>query len=177
MKYINAKIDGMNVSIKEGCTIMEACDSIGSKVPRLCYHPFLSTEGACRICSVQVDGYANYLPACATQLQEGMVIKTNSPEIRLARRDLVELLLDNHPRACLTCERDGNCKLQNLSYVLGVRHRLFEGSRKQFPLDNTGVSVVRDAEKCILSEEILLKYAPKFKVFIISNRCMVKVVQ
>ncbi len=150
MKYINAKIDGMNVSIKEGCTIMEACDSIGSKVPRLCYHPFLSTEGACRICSVQVDGYANYLPACATQLQEGMVIKTNSPEIRLARRDLVELLLNNHPRACLTCERDGNCELQNLSYVLGVRHRLFEGSRKQFPIDNTGVSVVRDAEKCIL---------------------------
>lgn len=90
------------------------------------------------------------LPACATKLQEGMVITTNSPEIRETRRDLIELLLDNHPRACLTCERDGNCELQNLSYKLGVRHRVFEGARKRFPIDKSNVSVVRDAEKCIL---------------------------
>jgi iron-only hydrogenase group A len=93
---------------------------------------------------------ANMLPACATKLQEGMKITTNSPEIRETRRDLVELLLDNHPRACLTCERDGNCELQNLSYKLGVRHRVFEGARKRFPIDDSNVSVVRDAEKCIL---------------------------
>lgn len=150
MKYINAIIDGINVTVEEGKTIMQAADSIGAHVPRLCYHPFLSTEGSCRICSVKVEGFPNYLPACATTLQEGMVITTNSPQIRETRRDLVELLLDNHPRSCLTCERDGNCELQNLSYKLGVRHRVFEGARKRFPIDDSNVSVIRDAEKCIL---------------------------
>lgn len=150
MKYINAIIDDINVSVEEGKTIMEAADSIGAHVPRLCYHPFLSTEGSCRICSVKVEGFGNLLPACATKIQEGMKVTTNSPEIRETRRDLVELLLDNHPRACLTCERDGNCELQNLSYKLGVRHRVFDGARKRFPIDFSNVSVVRDAEKCIL---------------------------
>ncbi|MFA7627549.1 MAG: NADH-dependent [FeFe] hydrogenase, group A6 [Candidatus Kapaibacterium sp.] len=150
MKYINAIIDGIEVSIPEGLTIMEAADRIGIHVPRLCYHPFLSTEGSCRVCSVKIEGAGNLLPACATKLQEGMKITTNSPELRETRRDLVELLLDNHPRACLTCERDGNCELQNLSYKLGVRHRVFAGARKRFPIDDSNVSVVRDAEKCIL---------------------------
>jgi NADP-reducing hydrogenase subunit HndD len=79
-----------------------------------------------------------------------MVIRTNSPQIRQTRRDLVELLLDNHPRACLTCVRDGNCELQNLAYKLGVRDRLFAGERKRHPIENSSVSVIRDAEKCIL---------------------------
>ena len=150
MKYINAIIDGIQVCVEEGTTIMQAADRIGSHIPRLCYHPFLSNEGACRICSVEVEGYGNYLPACATKLENGMKITTNSPAIHQTRRDLVELLLDNHPKKCLTCERDGNCELQNLSYKMGIRHHLFEGSRKQYPIDDSNVSVVRDAEKCIL---------------------------
>ncbi len=150
MKYVNAIIDEMPVSVLEGTTIMEAADKIGAHIPRLCYHPFLSTEGACRICVVEVDGSRNYLPACATALTEGMKIKTNSPDIRRARRDLVELLLNNHPRSCVTCERDGNCELQNLSYKLGVRERLFDGERKHYEPENSSVSVIRDAEKCIL---------------------------
>jgi iron-only hydrogenase group A len=150
MKYVNAIIDDIPVSVVEGTTIMEAADKINAHIPRLCYHPFLSTEGACRICVVEVEGARNYLPACATVIQEGMVIRTNSPQIRQTRRDLVELLLDNHPRACLTCVRDGNCELQNLAYKLGVRDRLFAGERKRHPIENSSVSVIRDAEKCIL---------------------------
>lgn len=150
MIYINAVIDDIPVSVVEGTTIMEAADKIGAHVPRLCYHPFLSTEGACRICVVEVEGNRNYQPACATALQEGMKIKTNTPDIRQTRRDLVELLLDNHPKNCLTCERNGNCELQNLAYKLGVRERLYEGKRKTHPIEDSSVSVVRDAEKCIL---------------------------
>jgi len=150
MKYINAIIDDMPVSVLEGTTIMEAADKIGAHIPRLCYHPFLSTEGACRICVVDVEDYRNYLPGCATAITEGMKIKTNSPQIRQTRRDLVELLIDNHPRSCLTCERDGNCELQNLAYKHGLRDRLFEGDRKRFPIENSSVSLIRDAEKCIL---------------------------
>ncbi len=150
MKFINATIDGLKVSVPEGTTIMEAADSIGTHVPRLCYHPVLSTEGACRICVVEVEGARNFIPACASKLEEGMTIKTNSPVIRETRRDLVELLLDNHPKECLTCVRDGNCELQNLAYKLGVRDRLFEGERKMFPIENSSDAVIRDPQKCIL---------------------------
>lgn len=150
MKYINAVIDDLPVSVPEGTTIMEAADKIGVRIPRLCYHPFLSKEGACRICVVEVEGYRNYLPACASKLLEGMKIRTGSPAIRQARRDLVELLLDNHPRACLTCVRDGNCELQNLAYKLGVRERLFEGDRKKPPVEDSSDAVIRDPQKCIL---------------------------
>lgn len=150
MKFINATIDGLPVSVPEGTTIMEAADSIGTHVPRLCYHPILSKEGACRICVVEVEGARNFIPACATKLTEGMSIKTNSPVIRETRRDLVELLLDNHPQECLTCVRDGNCELQNLAYKLGVRDRLYEGDRKMFPIEDSSDAVIRDPQKCIL---------------------------
>ena len=150
MKYINATIDGLKVSEPEGTTIMDAGDRAGVHIPRLCYHPYLSTEGACRICVVEVEGWNKYLPACATKLEEGMVIKTNSPEIHQVRRDIVELLIDNHPKKCLTCVRDGNCELQNYSYKLGIRERLFEGDRKRYEVEDSSDSVIRDAEKCIL---------------------------
>ena len=91
-----------------------------------------------------------YMTACSVQVWEGMEVQTNSPDIRQARRDIVELLLDNHPMDCQTCERDGNCELQNLAYAMGVRARHFEGRRKRFPLDLSSHSVVRDSEKCVL---------------------------
>ncbi len=150
MKKVNAIIDNIPVSVNEGTTIMEAADQIGHHVPRLCYHPHISTEGACRICVVEVEGRPNYIPSCATKLSEGMVIKTNTPELHQTRRDLVELMLNNHPSSCLTCERDGNCELQNLAYKLGVRDRLFEGSRKRYETDKSSPSVLRNPEKCVL---------------------------
>lgn len=150
MEKIKAYIDGIEIEVEKGTTILEAGDKAGVHVPRLCYHPFLSKEGACRICVVDVEGWRNKVPACATPVAEGMHIRTNSPELHEIRRDLVELMLDNHPKECLTCERDGNCELQNLAYKLGVRHRLFEGSRKIHPIEDSSHSVVRNAEKCIL---------------------------
>ncbi len=147
---VTLTIDGQKVVVPKKTTVMHAAEKIGINVPRLCYHPRLSLEGACRVCIVKVEGVDPFVPSCCTEVQEGMVIQTNSPEIREARRDIVELLIDNHPRECQTCERDGNCELQNLAYSMGVRERLFEGKRKRHPLDNTSVSVVRDSEKCIL---------------------------
>ncbi len=90
------------------------------------------------------------MAACSSQVWDGMEVQTNSPEIRQARRDIVELLLDNHPMDCQTCERDGHCELQNLAYAMGVRERLFEGRRKRFPTEDSSHSVARDPEKCIL---------------------------
>ncbi len=149
-KKITLTIDDQKIVVDEGTTIMHAAEKIGVRIPRLCYHPDLSIEGSCRVCIVEVKGFNYYLTSCSSYASEGMEVKTNSPEIRQARRDIVELILDNHPKECQTCERDGNCELQHLAYDLGVRERLFEGKRKSHPLEDSSVSVVRDAEKCIL---------------------------
>jgi NADP-reducing hydrogenase subunit HndD len=138
------------MTVAQGTTIMQAAESIGIHIPHLCYHPWLSTAGSCRVCIVEIEDMDYYMPACSVAVWEKMVVRTNSPEIRQARRDIVELLIDNHPKDCQTCERDGRCELQNLAYSMGVRERLFEGERKRRPVDSGSVSVVRDPEKCVL---------------------------
>lgn len=143
-------IDGVETQADAGQTIMQAADAIGIKIPRLCYHPQLSILGACRICIVEVEGQRNPVASCAFPVAEGMKVRTASPLLRRLRRDIVELILDNHPQDCQTCERDGNCELQNLAYSLGVRERLFEGERKRLEKDTSSVAVIRDPEKCIL---------------------------
>ncbi|MBN1293608.1 MAG: iron hydrogenase small subunit [Candidatus Latescibacteria bacterium] len=147
---INITIDGRKLAVPKGTTIMDAAEKIGVHIPRLCYHPDLSLQGSCRVCIVEVKDMNFYMASCSVQVWENMEVKTNTPEIRQARRDIVELLLENHPRDCQTCERDGNCELQNLAYSMGVRERLFEGERKMFPLEESGRSVVRNSDKCIL---------------------------
>ncbi|HWQ08752.1 MAG TPA: [Fe-Fe] hydrogenase large subunit C-terminal domain-containing protein, partial [Holophaga sp.] len=147
---INLTIDDADISVPAGTTIMKAAEQLGINIPRLCYHPALSLEGACRVCVVQVEGFSHFITSCSQQVWEGMKVQTNSPQIRQARRDILELLLDNHPKDCQTCERDGNCELQRQAYRLGVRERHFEGKRKQYPVDGNGRSVVRNPEKCIL---------------------------
>ena len=149
-KQISLTIDDTPLTVDAGTTIMEAAEQLGIRIPRLCYHPDLSLAGSCRVCIVDVKGMGYYMAACSSQVWEGMEVQTNSPEIRQARRDIVELLLDNHNMDCQTCERDGHCELQNLAYSMGVRARHFEGRRKRFPLEMSSHSVVRDSEKCVL---------------------------
>jgi iron-only hydrogenase group A len=147
---INLTIDQEPIQVPAGTTVLKAAEQLGIHIPRLCYHPNLSLEGACRVCVVQVEGFNHFLTACGQEVWEGMEIQTNSPQIRQARRDIVELLLDNHPQDCQTCDRDGQCELQKQAYRLGIRERLFEGKRKLFPVDESSASVVRNPEKCIL---------------------------
>jgi len=147
---VNLTIDNKPISVPEGTTIMNAAEQIGVKVPRLCYHPKLSIEGACRVCVVEVEGMRNLVASCAYPVEEGMVVRTITPEIREIRRDIVELLIDNHPMDCQICERDGNCELQDLAYSMGVRERYFKGERKRYEIDKSSVSVIRVPEKCIM---------------------------
>jgi len=149
-KMVTLTIDGKQLQVPEGTTIMDAAETLGIHIPRLCYHPDLSQAGSCRVCVVDVKDMGYYMASCSVAVWEGMEVETNSPEIREARRDIVELLLDNHPKDCQTCERDGNCELQNLAYTLGVRERLFEGERKQFPIEDSSAAVVRNPQKCVL---------------------------
>ncbi|MCL1892715.1 MAG: NADH-dependent [FeFe] hydrogenase, group A6 [Holophagaceae bacterium] len=149
-KMINITIDGEPIQVPEKTIILDAAQKLGIHIPRLCYHPRLSLEGSCRVCVVQVKGFSHFHTACSTEVWEGMEVETYTPAIRQARRDIVELLLDNHPKDCQVCERDGICELQKQAFRLGVRERLFEGKVKQIPIDNSSLSVVRNGQKCIL---------------------------
>ena len=148
-RNITLWIDDVEVTVPEGSTILQAAHSINIDVPSLCYHPDLSTVGACRVCVVEVEGQRNPVPSCSFPVGEGMKVKTSSALLRRLRRDLVELLLDNHPMDCQTCVRNGTCELQRLAYDLGVRERLFEGERKHAEIDISS-PVRRNPEKCIL---------------------------
>ncbi|MBN2144026.1 MAG: iron hydrogenase small subunit [Candidatus Aureabacteria bacterium] len=148
-KMLNIKIDGKPVKVPENHTILQAADEAGIHIPRLCYHPKLPAIGACRVCIVEVEGMKQYPPACCTKVNEGMNIRTNTPNIRMARRDIVELILDNHPRNCQICEKNNNCELQSLANTLGVREFRYEGERKKYNADSS-FSLTRDPEKCIL---------------------------
>jgi NADP-reducing hydrogenase subunit HndD len=149
-KKITITINDREYKVDVGQTIMQVADKCGYHIPRLCYHPKLSIEGACRVCIVEVEGMRNFVASCCYPVADGMKIHTNTKEIRQARRDIVELLVDNHPEDCHTCERDGNCELQRLVYSMGIRHRHFTGERKHYEKDLSGASVIRDPDKCIL---------------------------
>jgi iron-only hydrogenase group A len=147
---VTLTIDGHSITVPQGTTILKAAERLGIRIPTLCYHPSLSVPGACRVCLVHVEEMGFNMAACSVEVWEGMVVTTSSPVIRQARRDIVELILDNHPMDCQTCERDGRCELQNLAFSLGVRERLFAGERKSFPTDDRSEAVVREPNKCIL---------------------------
>jgi len=168
---VTLTIDDVKVTVPKGTTIMEAAEmKLGIRIPRLCYHPDLSMQGSCRVCIVEVKGMPFYMASCSVEVWEGMEVQTNSPEIRQARRDIVELLLDNHPRACLTCDRDGNCELQRVAYATGVRERLFAGERKRFPIEENGTAVDRNPEKCILCGRCVRTCAEVQGVFNLSQQ-------
>lgn len=150
MSKISININGKEYKVESGQTIMQAADKLGFNIPRLCYHPKLSIEGACRVCIVEVEGARNFVASCAAPVAKGMKIHTNTAAIRQARRDIVELILDNHPQDCHTCERDGNCELQRLSASMGIHRRHFEGERKEYKEDLSSASVIRNPNKCIL---------------------------
>jgi len=90
-KQISLIIDEQKVVVDEGTSVMHAAEKIGVRIPRLCYHPQLSLEGSCRVCIVQIKGYDYFLTSCSHMVEEGMEVLTNSPEIRQARRDIIEL--------------------------------------------------------------------------------------
>jgi iron-only hydrogenase group A len=148
-KKVTLWIDETMVTVPEGTTVLQAAHSININVPNLCYHPDLSTLGACRVCLVEIEGQRNPVASCSFAVAEGMRVKTSSALLRRLRRDVVELILDNHPMDCQTCVRNGTCELQKLAYDLGVRERLFAGERKRHPID-TSSPVHRNPEKCIL---------------------------
>ncbi len=145
------RINNQLVQAAEGCTIWQACRSVGIHVPSLCYLKDVSQNASCGVCVVEVKGARSLLRSCITQVTEGMEILTNSPRAMEVRKLNVELLLANHPQDCLVCDRNGNCELQQLTFTLGINSKRFVRTRKEhYPKDDSSLSLVRDPEKCIL---------------------------
>lgn len=143
-------INNKKVEAKPKETILEVARRNGVDIPTLCHIEELTPNGACRLCVVEVDGFKNLVPSCSQEVSEGMNIKTHSTRVLIARKTIVELLLANHPDDCLYCFKNGECELQNLAEELSVRERRYKNDRKDYSIDTSSVSIVRDPSKCIL---------------------------
>lgn len=150
MALVNVTLDGLAVQVPEGTSVLEAARSVGIKIPALCYDPDLSLAGACRICVVEIDGMRNLPASCSTICSEGMVVRTNTPAVIEARRFILKLLISNHPLDCMTCEKSGNCLIQQYCYDYGVQSSPYEGEKNDYAIDDSNPFYIRDLNKCIL---------------------------
>ena len=152
-KMINLKINGMDVSVPAGSTILEAARQVGIEIPTLCFMKEMNEIGACRICVVEVnEGRGFRLAAsCVYPVTEGMEVKTNSIEVQKSRKMTLELLLSTHERKCLSCVRSENCEFQRLcrDYGIDVEDK-YDGDKPVYTIDDSAPHMVRDNNKCIL---------------------------
>ncbi len=147
---VNLKINGQEVSVPAGFTVLEAAREVGIDIPTLCYLKEYSETGSCRMCVVEIVGARALQAACVYPVAEGLEVLTHSPKVRKARKATLELLLSNHDRKCLTCIRNQNCELQTLADELGVTDIRYEGEIIPREVDDLSPSIVRDNNKCVL---------------------------
>ena len=145
---VNLTIDGRAVSVAEGTSILDAAAAVGIKIPTLCYLKDLNEIGACRVCVVEIEGIDQLVAACNNTVLEGMVVRTNSPKVRVARRMNMELLLATHDSECTSCVRSGNCTLQSLAADLGITELPYEKRLMHDPWDKS-FPLIRNNDKCI----------------------------
>ena len=152
---VNVTINNIAVKVAKNATILTAARKIGIKIPTLCHFEldcfsFEHRIGSCRICVVEVEGRNNLAPACCTTVTEGMIVKTNTLRAINARRSILDLILSDHPKDCLTCEKNGDCELQRLASEMDLHHVMFEGKMSEYKLDLSCDAIVRDLDKCIM---------------------------
>ena len=148
VKMVNLTIDGMAVSVPRGTSILNAARSVGINIPSLCYLKDLNEIAACRVCVVEIEGIQKLVASCNNHVWDGMVVYTNSPRVREARRVNVELILSQHNCDCPYCVRSGNCELQKLANDLGLSHLNYHKEPAPANWDVT-FPMIRDASKCI----------------------------
>lgn len=149
-ELVKLTIDGIDVEVPAGTTVLKAAEKLNISIPRLCFLKDINEIGACRMCIVDT-GARNFQAACVLPVSNGMNVKTNTTELRSARRINLELLLSNHDKKCLSCTRNQNCELQRLCQELGVDDtNRFDGKRIEHNIDQISPSIVRDNNKCIL---------------------------
>ncbi len=149
MEMIKLTVDGREVEVQPGSTVLQAAQAAGVKIPTLCHHADQQPKAACRLCVVEVQGQRFLQTACSFPAAPGMVVVTNSPRVRSARKTILELMLAHHPQDCLSCARNLNCELQTLAADYGIREIPFGVTPRNLPLDQSNPAIVRDPNKCI----------------------------
>lgn len=150
MGDVTITIDSREVTVPKGTFIIEAAKKVGIEIPALCYDPNLEVVGACRLCLVEIEGSRKLQTACSTKVWDGMVVYTESEKVVNARKEILQLLLDNHPNDCLTCQKAGECLLQKYAYRYEVRFREHDGARRPALIDTSSPYILKDDSKCIL---------------------------
>ena len=145
---VTIELDGRSLRVPEGTTILEAAQSANIPIPHLCYLKDINEIAACRMCMVEVEGTERLQPACNTRVTEGMVIRSNTPKVRQARRTNLRLILSQHNSNCTVCVRSGNCELQKLSHDLNIHYQPYPIQLERSPI-RLDTPVVREASKCI----------------------------
>ena len=142
-------INGKTIEAPDGATILDTAKRAGIRIPTLCFLEKREPTGACRVCLVEVEGARTLMTACSTPVFDGMEVKTNSPRVRAARKQVVELLLSEHDGNCQICDRNQDCELQDLASELGLRDITYEGEKAKARIDDSTPALVRDNSKCI----------------------------
>lgn len=156
MKMVKLTIDNKQIEVPSGTTIYKAAKQTGIEIPVLCYMDLKDLKiehkpGGCRVCVVEVEGRRNLAPSCSTEVTEGMVVRTHSIRVLNARRTVMELILSDHPKECLTCSKSGNCDLQNLAIKMGIREIYNEDIAEMSTYRrDTSPAIIRDLNKCIM---------------------------
>lgn len=154
MAKVTLKINGQEVEVEKGSTILEAAKQVGIYIPTLCYHPYLPLEEACRICVVEDirGGWSTLVAGCVFPVRNGMVIETESEKVIESRKTIMELLLSDHPNDCMTCYATGECELQDMAHLYGIKPTAFEGGeRHKYEIDpDPNPQLHLNMNKCIL---------------------------
>ena len=155
MSTVNLTINDKPVAVEAGSTILEAAEKLDIKIPTLCHFKMDAFHvehrcGSCRICVVEVEKRPNLAPACCTPVMEGMVVHTNTLRAINARRAILDLLLSDHPKDCLTCPKNLNCELQKIAQELGLHDLQYTGIQSTYELDESSSAIRRNLDKCIM---------------------------
>ncbi|HVM93482.1 MAG TPA: NADH-quinone oxidoreductase subunit NuoG, partial [Terriglobales bacterium] len=150
MADVNLTVDGKKITAPAGTLLIEACKSVGIEVPSFCYYPGLSLQGACRMCVVKIEKMPKLQTACTTVVGEGMVVTTDSDEVRQARKAMVELLLGNHPLDCPVCDAGGECELQDMTFAYGAGESKYTEAKNHREEQQWSPVVYFDRPRCIL---------------------------
>ncbi len=150
LKRVNLTINGKAVEADSDWTVLDAARSAGFHIPTLCNHEDLLPYGACRLCVVQIEGMRGMPPSCLIKVEDGMVVQTDTEEVRAVRKVVAEMLLADHPDDCLYCPKNLNCELQRIAEDLGIRERRLRRLTRDAPIDESNPFFVRDLNKCVL---------------------------
>ena len=153
MENITVKINGAEISVPKGTTVLEAAHMAGIEIPTLCYMKEINEIGACRICVTEVNEGRGFrlVAGCVYPCSDNMEIRTNSKKVMDSRKKTLELMLSTHDKKCLSCVRSGNCELQKLCRDYGIEDtEVYAGARNEYKIDDSAVHMYRDNNKCIL---------------------------